>query len=477
MTTEPQTPMEYRVRFAPSPTGPLHIGGLRTAVFNWLLARHHQGVFLVRIEDTDRKRSESQYTDSILQALEWLGMDIDEAPVHQSAHLRSHQAAVTALLHSGAAYPCFCTQERLQAARAGSYKYDRTCAAIGEKERESRIAAGEPYVVRFLAPEGETSWTDLVHGTIQVQHRELEDFVLQRRDGTPTYQVAVVSDDHTMNVTHVIRGDDHLSNTPKQILLYKALGYAVPKFGHIPLIFGPNRKKLSKRHGPVAWEMYREKGYLPEALLNYLSFLGWATGDETEIMDRDTLIRRFSMRGISASNAVFDEQKLQWMNGQYLNRLTVDQLRPLVLPRFERYGWDVSDVAYVERVITLLQTRTRTLEDFPVYAACFFADPTDYEEKARKKHWTGDVKERLVAVRKSLMNLDDFSQDAVETAVRGLAEAHGHKAALYIHPIRLAVTGMSVSPDLFAVLDLLGSRRVLHRLQEAIQYLAKYPTA
>ena len=223
--------------------------------------------------------------------------------------------------------------------------------------------------------------------------------------------------------------------------------------------------------------MYREKGYLPEALLNYLSFLGWAPGDETEIMDRDTLIRRFSMQGIAASNAVFDEQKLQWMNGQYLSRLTVAKLRPLVLPRFEGYGWDVSDNDYVDRVIALLQTRTHTLEDFPLYAAYFFADPTEYEEKARKKYWQGDVKERLAAVRESLRTLKDFSRDAIETAVRGLAEAHGQKAALYIHPIRLAATGMGVSPDLFAVLDLLGSRRVLQRLQKAIQYLKKYPTA
>jgi glutamyl-tRNA synthetase len=478
MNNPQQNNSDIKVRFAPSPTGPLHIGGLRTAIFNWLFARVNQGTLLLRVEDTDRQRSESRYTDEILRTFDWMGLDFDDTPIYQSERLQAHQDTVAALLIAGHAYPCFCSLEEIQTRQKakGLYKYDRTCLELTAQEQQARIEAGDAHVVRFRVPEGSTEWDDLIHGPIRVENTELEDFVLLRQDESPTYQVAVVSDDHDMGISHVIRGDDHLSNTPKQILLYRAMQHDVPQFGHIPLIFGMNKKKLSKRHGPVSVEDYAAQGYLPEALLNYLTLLGWSPGDDTEIFSAGELLQRFSLEGVSASNAIFDEQKLAWMNGEYITAANPVQLRPLVIPVLQKYNWAVDDTDFVDAVIELLQSRTRTLQDFAAYGCYFFEEPTDYDEKARRKHWKDDVRERLHLLKNRLENLVNFGRDTLETALRELADERQMKAALFIHPVRLAVTGMSVSPDIFAVLHLLGRERVIHRIVKAIAYLEKFPT-
>ena len=334
-----------RVRFAPSPTGFLHVGGARTALFNWLYARQTGGVFLLRIEDTDRARSSAQMTRAILDGLQWLGLEWDEGPLHQADGAERHRADVDRLLSGGAAYRCFCTPEELEARReaAGSreeeaFRYGRSCVALEPGASRRRAEAGESFSVRFLIPEGTTEWDDLVHGPTRFRNADIEDFVILRTDGTPTYNLAVVSDDVAMGITHVIRGDDHLSNTPKQILLYGALREPTPVFGHLPMILGADGKRLSKRHGATAVGEYAERGILPQALVNFLALLGWNPGDDREIMTLAELTVAFSLERINKKSAVFDPEKLEWMNSQHLSRLSGRELLPLVADRLVDAG-------------------------------------------------------------------------------------------------------------------------------------------
>ena len=472
---------DVRVRFAPSPTGYLHVGGARTALFNWLFARHHGGAFVLRIEDTDRERSSDEMVQAIVDGMEWLGLDWDEGPVHQADGLQRHRRDALRLLDEGTAYRCFCTPAELEAKRkaaeaeGGGYRYDRKCLVeVPPEEAEKRAAAGEPYTVRFQVPDGETAWDDAVHGETRFDNAEIDDFIILRSDGTPIYNLAVVSDDHEMGISHVIRGDDHLSNTPKQILLYRALGWEPPTFAHVPLILGPDGKRLSKRHGATAVGEYRHEGILPEAMMNFLALLGWSPGDDTEIMGRDELIERFTLDRINKKSAVFDTEKLEWLNGRYLADAPAEALAPAVMDGLVAAGVDPDELARREAwllgLIDLLKSRARTVDAIAEQARIYLVDELRYEEKAVKKHWAKkphEVVERLRRLREAYEDVP-WEEGPLEDALRELASDLDVGAGKVIHPLRVALTGMTASPGIFDVLVALGRERSLARIDEAI---------
>nr|HDM59881.1 glutamate--tRNA ligase [Bacillota bacterium] len=472
-----------RVRFAPSPTGYLHVGGARTALFNWLFARKHGGKFLLRIEDTDMLRSEGAMVDEILHSLRWLGLDWDEGPFYQSERFDLYNAAVERLLAEGKAYYCFCDAERLKSMReearkrGRAFRYDRRCLKLPEHEKEKLLAQGVPKAVRFLVPEGTTTITDAVHGAATFEHKEIGDFVIKKADGSPTYQLAVVVDDHDMRITHVIRGDDHFSNVPKQVMLYEALGYEPPQFAHLPLILAPNRAKLSKRNAAVAVSDYRNSGFMPEALRNFLALLGWSPGGNREIMTLEELIDAFSLDGINRSNAVFDVKKLEWMNCEYIRNLGRDELFTRVKPLLVDSGLIDDDFAaknanWIKRVLVLLQDRVRKLTDYPEAARYFFTTDFDYDERGVRKHFKGaEILEIMKSLRERFARAEELSLETIETTIRGLAEEHGIRAGKVIHPTRLACTGRTVGPSLFHLVEVLGKERVLERLDNAIEFL------
>lgn len=485
--SEPSSPAaQVRVRFAPSPTGYLHVGGARTAIFNWLYARHHGGVFVLRIEDTDLARSSGPMTQAILDGMEWLGLSADEGPYYQAAQRDRHVADATQLMKAGKAYRCFCSSETIKHDRDASvdYMYPRTCRDIAPDESTRRADAGESFAVRFAVPqEGKTRWVDEVHEETAFANNLIDDFILLRSDGSPTYMLSVVSDDVAMRITHVIRGDDHISNTPKQILLYEALGNTPPSFAHLPLIFGDDKKRLSKRHGALSVLDYRDQGYLPETMLNFLALLGWSPGDDRQVMDRETLIREFSLGGVGRSGAVFDLQKLDWLNGEILSALPLETLQPLVEAELRSAGrWD--DAFHTSRqdelraTLALLQSRMKRPADF-VEMALPFLDPSDdldYEPKASKKHLKGEVAANLEAWIQCLEQLPDWTPEPMEAALRDHAESRGIGAGKLIHPTRLAVTGKGVSPGIFEVLELLGRERSLRRMNRLLDHVRTLPT-
>jgi len=467
--------LNIRVRFAPSPTGYLHIGGARTALFNYLYAKHEHGEFVLRIEDTDTVRSDKEMTDQILRSLKWLGIEWDGEPVMQSQNSRQHKSVCMELLKKDYAYPCFCTQEELAERRkqSGSYMYDKKCRGLSERERKTRMDRGDPYVLRFRVEEGETEFIDHVRGKVSVSNSEIDDFIILRSDSTPVYQIAVVVDDHNMGITHVIRGDDHLSNTPKQILIYKAMEWNIPEFAHIPMILGPDKKRLSKRHGAASVEEYREKGILHSALVNYLALLGWSPGDDREIMSKDQLIESFSIDRVSQNPAVFDEAKLMWFNGKYIRDMDSAELVLNVKSVLEKNNLATEENdEYIFRFVEIMKERVKDFEDFVESGYYFFIDPEEYEEKAVKKHWTKPgVKERLRKVLLSIRNIDDWNQGTIEEEIRSLAQEEDVGAGKYIHPVRLALTGKGQSPGLFEVIELLGKETTIKRLERALNHL------
>ena len=475
-----------RVRFAPSPTGYLHVGGARTALYNWLFARNQGGVFILRIEDTDVDRSQPELVTAILENLEWLGLKWDEGPYRQSERLDRYREMAAELERRGHAYPCFCTAEELQARRARAeaerraWKYDGACRKLSDSERAHQTAQGRPRALRFRVPEtGETSFDDRVFGRVRVEHRDLEDFVLLRSDGNPTYHLGVVADDLDMRVTHVIRGADHLSNTPKQILMYQALGASPPVFAHLPLILGPDRQRLSKRHGATSVGAYREQGILPEALLNFLALLGWTPpkgpGGEApkEILPLEEMVRAFTLEAVSKSNAVFDPEKLAWMNSEYLRHLPAERLLPLVEAELKsaglwRDGASPEERRWFEACARLLQSRARSLKDFSMSGRAFFTDDFDYDPEAVKKFWKDPaLPEYLEALAERLGRVEPFDLQETERCLRGLAEERGVKAGLLINAARVALTGQAVAPGLFEVMVALGRDRVVARLRRA----------
>jgi glutamyl-tRNA synthetase len=474
---------QVRVRFAPSPTGFLHVGGARTALFNWLFARHHGGAFILRIEDTDRERSSDAMVQAILDGMEWLGLDWDEGPHHQADGIERHRRDALRLLEEGKAYRCFCSPDVLEAKRRAAeerkegYRYDRQCTLrVAREEADRRAAAGEPFTVRFAVPEGETVWDDAVHERTRFDNADIDDFIILRTDGTPIYNMAVVSDDHEMGITHVIRGDDHMSNTPKQILLYRAHGWKLPTFAHVPMILGADGKRLSKRHGATAVGQYREQGILPQALVNFLALLGWSPGDDTEVMGADELIRRFSLEGINKKGSVFDPEKLEWLNGQYLHPMPASELEPLVTDRIAAAGLALpGDLAarqdWFHRLIDLLKVRSRTLEELVTLARPFLVDHIEPEPDAIKKHWAkrpAEVAGQLRQVRDRLAGAERWEEETLEVLLRGLAEELGVGAGKLIHPLRVAVTGTVASAGIFEVLVLLGRERSLQRIDRGV---------
>ncbi|MGA3327619.1 MAG: glutamate--tRNA ligase [Terriglobia bacterium] len=477
---------DIRVRFAPSPTGYLHVGGARTALYNWLFARHVGGAFILRIEDTDVDRSKPELTTAILDSLEWLGLHWDEGPVYQSQRLDRYAAMAMNLERSGHAYPCFCASEELQTKRSKAeaerrpWKYDGTCRALTASDQERLRAEGRPAAVRFRVPDsGRTSFEDLVFGHIEVEHRDLEDFVLLRSEGHPTYHLGVVADDLDLRISHVIRGADHISNTPKQILMYQALEAPVPAFAHLPLILGPDKQRLSKRHGATSVGAYREQGVLPEALVNFLALLGWTPPGQKEIVPVEEMIREFDLAAASKSNAVFDLEKLAWMNSEYLRHLPEERLLPLVERELTEAGLGVRDSACgiqeeegFKRTVLLLQSRARILKDFSGAFRAFFREDFEYDPEAVKKFWKDPALSALLdALAERLAATEPFDLAGTEKTLRSLAEEKGVKAGLLINATRVALTGQAVAPSLFDVMLVLGRDRVVARLRRAADHL------
>lgn len=472
------------VRFAPSPTGFLHIGGARTAIFNWLYARKHGGKFFLRIEDTDFKRSGEEMTAAIIASLRWLGLDWDGEPVRQSDRIAIYRQHAERLLASGHAYRSFTTAEELEAAREQAkvqkreFRYREAFARPSRSEEQGMLAAGKAFAIRLAVSPGRTGWNDLVHGEVGFEHELIDDFVILRSDGLPTYHLAVVVDDHEMGITHVLRGDDHISNTPKQIMLYAALGWHAPAFAHVPLILGADKTRLSKRHGATAVGEYEKKGFLPEALFNYLALLGWSPGDDRELFSRAELISLFDISGISKSSAVFDEKKLEWLNGHYLSSLPVEQYEERVGRALLESGVLAPQELrrdYLRQVITLLRTRVKTIADFGSYGGYFFRDPVSYDEAARAKYWHDPLTGTWLAqCAEELEKLPVFNAAEIENRVRAWAEKSGVPAAKLIHAARLAITGFSVSPGLFDTMAVLGRETVVRRLRQAISHASKH---
>jgi glutamyl-tRNA synthetase len=482
-----------RVRFAPSPTGYLHVGGARTALFNWLFARNQGGTFVLRIEDTDVDRNRPELVDGILDSLRWLGLDWDEGPFHQSARLAGYRAAAEKLLASGAAYLCYCPPEKYAGGDAAEEDADE--AAKSRKRRITRCTCREGHpadpnqrpAVRFRVPLGEiTRFNDAVFGPQEVASEEIEDFVILRSPKTdapdsalPTYHLGAVVDDIDMRITHVIRGADHISNTPKQVLIYRALAAPLPIFAHVPLILGPDRTRLSKRHGATSVGSYREEGFLPEALRNFLALLGWSPGDNSEFLRTPEIVARFSLAGVSRTNAVFDRAKLEWFDQQYLQKLPIDELLPAIEGELKRSGlwreeWATGERDWFAHTVDLLRSRTRLLPDFSTWARAFFTDDFSYDPAASEKFWKDErLPVLLASLADALEALPEWTHDACDHALRAIAESAGVKAGLLINATRVALVGQGVAPPLFDTMLVLGRDRAIARLRRALPALAE----
>jgi glutamyl-tRNA synthetase len=501
------TKTKPRVRFAPSPTGYLHVGGARTAIFNWLFARHEGGTFILRIEDTDVDRNRPELVDGILESLRWLGLDWNEGPVFQSQRLEMYRAAADALLANGSAYFCHCPPEKyaggdhaeveeakkveekkaLKKQRCSCRQLDETGRRAAEQQA---AAAGFLPAIRFRVPQtGTTAFDDAVFGRREVQNADIEDFVLLRspKPGQtarlPTYHLACVVDDINMCITHVIRGADHLSNTPKQALIYGGLGAAPPIFAHVPLILGPDKTRMSKRHGATSVGSYSEEGFLPEAFRNFLTLLGWSPGDDAQFLRTAELLERFSLAGVSRTNAIFDRPKLEWFNTQYLQKLPVEELAPFVeaelkRARIWREEWASAGSEWFLRTIDLIRSRTRLLTDFSTSARGFFSDDFSYDPAAVQKFWK-DAK--LPALMEKLTvgyeTLAKWNHDACDNVLRATAAAEGVKAGLLINATRVAIVGQAVAPPLFDTMLAIGKEQIVARLRKALPAISANTTS
>jgi len=479
---------EIRVRIAPSPSGYLHIGTARAALFNWLFARSTGGKFLLRIEDTDTERSSPEMVKVIIDSLKWLGLESDEPPIYQSHRYDIYKKYVDRLLHSGKAYYCWCSPESLKqkqeqaVAEKRTSRYDRTCLNLPEPEKRANIASAKPAAVRLLVEDGETAFHDLILGDLKRDNKEIDDFVIARSDGRAVYNMAVVVDDHEMGISHVIRGNDHVANTYKQILLYRGLDLAVPQFAHLPLILAKDRSKMSKRHGAVAVTDYAKMGYLREAVVNFIALMGWSPGDDREVMTIQEMVEAFSLDRINPVNAIFDIEKLNWMNGEYIRHtpdpVLVDLLRPffaesgLVSQLFITSRWD-----FMITFVRLLKDRCHLLTDFIKLGYYFFSDDFKYDEKGVAKHFARPgTAERLQQLHDAFAGISSFDVGHMEIELRKLAESLGVSAAELIHPTRLALSGLTGGPSLFEMMELLGKERCLARIKRAIDFIQKnYP--
>lgn len=483
---------EVRVRFAPSPTGSLHIGGARTALFNWLFARHHQGSFILRIDDTDTERSTEVSYREILAAMRWLGLDWDEGPEKggacgpylQSLRQEIYRQEAARLLNEGRAYLCYCTVEELAARRQEAQAagrppmYDRRCRYLTPEERTRLEEEGRQPVIRLAVPDrGTTTVHDLIRGDVTFANDTIDDFIIVKSNGLPTYNFATVVDDHFMQISHIIRAEEHLSNTPKQFLVYEALGYELPAFAHVPMILAPDRSKLSKRHGATSVEEYRDAGYLPEAIINYLALLGWSPEGEEEIMPLAEMVDRFSLERVSKNAAIYDTKKLTWINGHYLREGDLDRITRLAIPFLQHSGLlpdplSAEDFSHVRAVVAAVRDRVKTLAEVAEAASYFFMDVTSYEEKGIRKYFSKPgAADLLEAARRQLAALPEFTAAAAEEAYRTLAEEKGISTGQLFHPTRLAVSGRTMGPGLFEILELLGRDTVLERLSRAARWI------
>jgi glutamyl-tRNA synthetase len=495
------SPVKPRVRFAPSPTGYLHVGGARTALFNWLYAKHEGGTLVLRIEDTDVERNKPELVDGILVSLKWLGLPWDEGPFFQSQRTELYRAAAERILAEGNGFACYCKgatyaggdhapddsedeeakEDAPSAAQAAkAFKASPCpCRDYSDAQRAEKNTANIPYAIRFKTPRtGSTKFEDAVFGPNEVQNQDIEDFVLLRSNGVPTYQLSVVVDDIDMHITHIIRGADHISNTPKQVLIYQALGATPPVFAHVPLILGADRHRLSKRHGATSVGSYADEGFLPEAFRNFLALLGWSPGNNDEYLRTPELIERFSLAGISRTNGVFDRAKLEWYNTQYLQKPPVEEVVPYVERELKRAGlwqekWGTTDAAWLARTVDLIRSRTRLLTDFTTWARAFFTNDFQYDVEAREKFWKDEKIPALLAkVTAALEALPDWNHDACDGALRGVAAAENVKAGLLINATRVAIVGRAVAPPLFDTMVVIGREKIVARMHRALEFLA-----
>lgn len=481
-----------RVRFAPSPTGHLHIGGARTAIYNWLFARHEGGTFVLRIDDTDPERSTAEHTASILASLRWMGLDWDEGPeiggdfgpYLQSRRVDSYTKAAHDLLAAGKAYRCYCTAAELEARREAALTegrspgYDRRCRGLSDDERAEKEVRGLAWTIRLAAPQtGETCFTDLVRGNLSFPNAVLDDYVLLRTDGTPTYNLASVVDDSAMRMTHIIRGDDHLSNTPRQIILFEALGVAAPAFAHMPLTWGTDRRRLSKRHGATSVEAYRDMGYLPEALLNYLTLLGWSLDDKTTFFTREELVRHFTLARVSKNPGIFDPDKLEWMNGSYIRELDPSVLADKLAPFLEDASlidedWYLHNRDWLLRLVPLVQERLKTLAEIVDLAGFFFTPTVTIDPQAAAKTLSVEQAPAILeAAREVVSTVQPFETDTIEAGLRDLPQRLDVKPKAVFQAVRVALTGRLVSPPLFETIELLGRESTTARLNAALEQL------
>jgi len=482
---------EVRVRFAPSPTGYLHIGGARTALFNWLFAHKNQGKLILRIEDTDTARLKEDSVSQILTSLKWLGINWDEGPevggpygpYAQSDRLDLYKKYLQQLLDEGKAYYCFCTPEDLEAQREKQrlakqpFRYARTCRDLPKEEVERRLAAGMPHSVRLKMPiDGHMIVHDLIHGDVDFDMTQFDDYVIAKSNGMPTYNFAVVVDDHLMKMTHVFRAEEHLSNTPKQIAAYEALGWTPPQFGHMSMILAPDRSKLSKRHGATSVEEFRSQGYLAPAIVNYLTLLGWAPDSEQEILTMEETVKEFKMENMSKKAAIYDTKKLTWINGQYLSSLPLEKILPEAKPFFVKSGlvtedWIKAHEEYFAHLVDVVRVRVKTLQEVVEASDYFFKDVTTYDAKGVAKHFKPEAADLLTMCREKLAALPEFNLENTEKVYTEIAEAKGLALGKVIHPTRLALTGRTVSPGLFDVMVILGREKTLARMDAAIAFI------
>ena len=461
---------EVRVRFAPSPSGYLHIGGARTALFSWLYARKNSGKFILRIEDTDKERSTDESIKAILESMKWLNLDWDEGPFYQSQRTDIYREKALKLLSEGKAYKCYCTPDELKAKRQKALaekrkpKYDGTCRELTENK-------DLPYTVRFKTPlEGATKLVDHVKGEVTFQNKELDDLIILRTDGSPTYNFTVVVDDHEMGITHVIRGDDHLNNTPKQILFYQALGWDIPEFTHVPLILGKDKKRLSKRHGAMSVMAYQELGYLSQAVVNYLVRLGWSYEDQ-EVFTLEDLIEKFSFKGLGKSPGVFNVEKMTWVSGQHMRMVNTEALVELVIPFLADIGFEVKPDDKLKLLVEACRQRSKTLIELADWTRFYYSDNIVYEEKGTNKFFNQEGAQILKLLKSELESIDHITEDAIEKIFTSAVEKLEIKMVQVAQTARMALTGKTVSPGIFDVVNILGKERSIGRLKDAIEFI------
>tara|TARA_B100001996_G_scaffold116157_1_gene87949 strand:- start:431 stop:1843 length:1413 start_codon:yes stop_codon:yes gene_type:complete len=463
-----------KVRFAPSPTGELHLGGARTALFNWLYAKKHHGSFFLRIEDTDKERSKEVFTNQILDSLKWLGLDWDEPLVYQSGRIDRYKHYIKKLLDEDKAYRCFCSKSDVESYKQDSYSlYPGTCRDLTDDEVMSKLNQGISFTIRIKLEEGIIEFDDLVYGVIKTNNKELEDFIIARSDGSPTYNFTVVVDDYEMEISHVIRGDDHLSNTPKQLIIYKNLDLKPPIFAHLPMILGPDKKRLSKRHGAPGVQNFSDKGYFPDSILNYLALLGWSPKNDKEVLTTEELINGFSFNQVQKKGAAWDEKKLHWLSGQHVqnkdSQFLLDQVRLLD----SEWGKN-SDISQLINIIESLKPRAKSLNEFISKSKYFFIRPESYDEAEKLKAWPSSDATHIVSQSNGVLSsIDNWTPEALEAEIKTFASENSYNVGKVIMPLRLAVFGSLDGPSLFDIIAILGKIETLYRIQYAITRMPK----